>query len=66
MQKIRIGTDSTADIPQSFCEELNISVLPLIILADGKEFARCTGYQPEEILEVWLDAKTEEIREKCK
>ena len=27
---------------------------------DGAEIARCTGYQPEEILEVWLDAKTGE------
>ena len=27
MDKIKIATDSTADIPKSFCEELNISVL---------------------------------------
>lgn len=31
----------------------------LIVYCDGEEAARCTGYQPEEILEVWLDAKTE-------
>lgn len=31
----------------------------LIVYGDGREIARCTGYQPEEILEVWLDAKTE-------
>ena len=29
----------------------------LIVFRDGKEIARCTGYQPEEILELWLDAK---------
>lgn len=29
MAKIKIATDSTADIPKSFCEELNISILPL-------------------------------------
>lgn len=31
MQKIKIATDSTADIPVHFCEEMNISVLPLKI-----------------------------------
>lgn len=30
MSKIRIATDSTADIPKSFCEELGIAVLPLM------------------------------------
>ena len=35
MSKIKIATDSTADIPKQFCEELNISVLLLTILADG-------------------------------
>ena len=32
----------------------------LIVFRDGKEVARCTGYQPEEILELWLDAKIQE------
>ncbi len=32
----------------------------LILLKDGEETARCTGYQPEEILELWLDAKLQE------
>lgn len=38
MSKIKIATDSTADIPKSFCEEPNISVLPLTILAGEKEY----------------------------
>ena len=38
MEKIKISTDSTADIPKSFCEALNISVLPLTILAGEKEY----------------------------
>ena len=37
MSKIKISTDSTSDIPASFREELNISVLPLTILHEGKE-----------------------------
>ncbi len=32
----------------------------LIVFRDGKEIARCTGFQPEEILELWLDAKIQE------
>lgn len=36
--KIKISTDSTADIPKSFCEEWNISVLPLTIIHEGKEY----------------------------
>ena len=40
---------------------LRIDRVPtLIVLKDGKEAARCTGYQPEEILELWLDAKIQE------
>ena len=38
MAKIKISTDSTADIPKSFCEELNISGLPLTILAGEKVY----------------------------
>lgn len=36
--RIRISTDSTADIPVSLREELNISVLPLTILAGDREY----------------------------
>ena len=38
MQRIKISTDSTADIPNNFCDELNISVLPLTILVGDKEY----------------------------
>lgn len=42
-------------------QALQIERVPtLIVYRDGAEIARCTGYQPEEILEVWLDAKTGE------
>ncbi len=37
---------------------LNIERVPtVLVLKDGEEIARCAGYQPEEILEVWLEAK---------
>lgn len=42
-------------------QALGIDRVPtLIVYRDGEEIARCTGYQPEEILELWLDAKTGE------
>ena len=42
-------------------KEWEVDRVPTILLMeDGEIFARCTGYQPEEILELWLDAKVEE------
>ncbi len=46
-------------------EKWKIERVPTVLLtADGEPFARCTGYQPEEILEAWLDAMTEKLRER--
>lgn len=42
-------------------EEWEVEKVPTILLTDdGEIFARCAGFQPEEILELWLDAKIEE------
>ncbi|MBO5525968.1 MAG: thioredoxin family protein [Clostridia bacterium] len=42
-------------------EALAVTKIPaLILFYQGKEFARAYGYQPAEILELWIDAKTEE------
>lgn len=42
-------------------EALEVEKVPTILLVeDGEIFARCSGFQPEEILELWLDAKLEE------
>lgn len=46
-------------------EAWEVEKVPTILLVeDGEIFARCTGYQPEEILEIWLDAKIEEQKKK--
>lgn len=45
--KIRIGTDSTADIPKEICEKLGISVLPLSIVHEGKEYVEGVDVVPE-------------------
>ena len=55
MKKIKIATDSTADIPKSFCEELNISVLPLTILAGEKEYRDGVDITPSEFYRI-IDA----------
>lgn len=53
MEKIKISTDSTADIPQHFCEELHISVLPLtVITEDGKEYRDGINITPAEFYRV--------------
>ena len=42
-------------------EALEVEKVPTILLTDdGEIFARCSGFQPEEILEIWMDAKLEE------
>lgn len=44
-------------------EMFEVLTAPTILLTlDGEIKARCKGYQPEEILEIWLDAKIEEIK----
>ena len=55
MSKIKIATDSTADIPKSFCEDLNISVLPLTILDGEKEYRDCVDITPSEFYRI-IDA----------
>ena len=50
--KIKISTDSTADIPKELCEQYNISVLPLSILAEGKEYLDGIDISPEEFYKI--------------
>lgn len=42
-------------------EAFAVDYLPTVLLCDdGEIFARCHGFQPEEILELWIDGKLEE------
>lgn len=52
MQKIKISTDSTADIPKELCEKYNISVLPLTIIYDGKEYRDGVDITPTEFYKI--------------
>ena len=38
--------------------------MTILLVEDGEIFARCAGFQPEEILELWIDAKVEERKAK--
>lgn len=50
-----------------FVEHYNIQAVPTILITlDGEEKFRCRGFQPEEILELWLDAKIEEVKASIK
>lgn len=57
MQLLRIDLERDPDA----AERYNIVKIPTVIIADGeREIARCSGYQPEEILQLWVEAKTQE------
>lgn len=46
-------------------EAYDVDRVPTILLLDdGELFAKATGFQPEEILELWLDAKLQEHKSK--
>ncbi len=48
---------SVEDNPE-VVEEFGLERIPSIIIAeDGREIAKCSGYQPLEILELWVEAK---------
>ena len=45
---------STLDLMEAW----EVEKVPTILLMDnGEIFARCAGFQPEEILQLWFDAK---------
>lgn len=51
--------NNTMDLVELF----KIEAVPTILVTkDGEIVARCKGFQPEEILEVWLDAKIEDAK----
>ena len=52
MQKIRISTDSTADIPKSLREELNIKVLPISLVTSQREYQDGYDIEPAEFYEI--------------
>lgn len=52
MSKIKIATDSTADIPKELCEKWNISVLPLTIIHEDNEYCDGMDISKQEFYEI--------------
>ncbi len=58
LQTIEASAETAARI-----KALGVDRVPAtVVLKDGAPFAVATGYQPEEILGLWLDAKLAEAR----
>ena len=55
--RIKIATDSTADIPEEFREQLNISALPLTITYEGREYRDGVDITPSQMYEILDTAK---------
>lgn len=52
--------ESTMDL----ITEFQIETVPtILVMNDDKIFARCKGFQPEEILELWLEAKVNDLKD---
>lgn len=52
MCKVKIATDSTADIPKDLCEKWNISVLPLTIMYEDKEYRDGIDFSKQDFYEI--------------
>jgi len=58
LHHIEAGMDTA-----SLIEKYEVYSVPtILVMKDDKVHARCRGYQPEEILEIWLDSKVDEIK----
>lgn len=51
-EKIKISTDSTADISPTLCQELNISILPIMLITESGEYRDAFDITPEEFYPV--------------
>ena len=55
---IKIITDSTSDIDLKYAKELNIEVVPLKVIIDGKEYKDRIDLQPEEFYDLLVNSQT--------
>lgn len=46
---IKILSDSTCDLPQEVLEKFNITMIPLAVIKDGKEFRDGVNITPSDI-----------------
>ena len=55
---IKIITDSTSDIDLKYAQELNVEVVPLKVIIDGKEYKDRIDLQPEEFYDLLVNSQT--------
>ena len=55
---IKIITDSTSDIDLKYAKELNVEVVPLKVIIDGKEYKDRFDLQPEEFYDLLVNSQT--------
>ena len=51
-EKIKISTDSTSDVSLELCQELNISMLPIMLITENKEYRDAFDITPQEFYPV--------------
>ncbi len=60
---IRLDEVEVKEENRDLIEEWGVDRIPTtLLLDDGVPFARCHGFQPDEILEIWIDTKLEEYK----
>lgn len=66
-EDVRLVHVEADDTTAEFLSKYEIRQVPTILLMDnGDVFARAVGFQPEEILELWMDAKIAEHKKLSK
>lgn len=57
---VEIGEDT---VTKEIIERYDVQAVPTVLVLDGTELiAKVKGFQPQEIFEIWLDAKLEEYQ----
>lgn len=63
MEDVTLHHLEAEETTMDLIEKFEIEAVPtILVMNDDKIFARCKGFQPEEILELWLDAKINDLK----
>ncbi len=66
MDGVNLHHIEAAEDTMELIQKYEIYAVPtILVMKDDLVIARCRGYQPEEILELWLESKIEEIKKTC-
>ena len=66
MEEVNLHHIEAQEDTMELIQKYEVYAVPtILVMKDDKVMARCRGYQPEEILELWLESKIEEIKKTC-